>query len=146
MLAHKNDISIWKQKEDIDYGWMGKPKGMLQILWERGFIDPSIEDPEKHYTLDGKDGDGAVDESRSLKYLIRHCYDFDHEQTMMQYIGEKLGVIVDRTPKCHCEMAGEGIEYSWGLGKNRYRGLHIRERGERISSEQMCHCVLDENT
>jgi len=23
-------------------GWEGQPKGMLQILWERGFVDPNI--------------------------------------------------------------------------------------------------------
>ena len=22
--------------------WMGKPNGLLQILWERGFIDPNL--------------------------------------------------------------------------------------------------------
>jgi hypothetical protein len=34
----------------------GKPKGMLQILWERGFIDPSIEPIKaaEQYTNDGK--------------------------------------------------------------------------------------------
>jgi len=32
-----------------------------------------------------------------------------------------MGVIIDRTPKCHCELAGEGIEYSWGCAKNEYR-------------------------
>jgi hypothetical protein len=34
-----HEISSYKIRE----GWAGKPKGMLQILWERGFIDPSIE-------------------------------------------------------------------------------------------------------
>jgi hypothetical protein len=29
--------------EKIKDGWGGKPKGMIRILWERGFIDPSIE-------------------------------------------------------------------------------------------------------
>ena len=32
-----------------------------------------------------------------------------------------MGVIIDRTPKCHAELAGEGIEYTWGFGKNYYR-------------------------
>ncbi len=31
-----------------------------------------------------------------------------------QSIGQSLGVVIDRTPKCHCEVAGECIEFSWG--------------------------------
>jgi hypothetical protein len=43
---------------------------------------------------------------------------------MLQSIGQILGVVVDRTPKCHCKIAGEGIEYSWGLAKNHYQKNH----------------------
>jgi len=27
---------------------------------------------------------------------------------------------IDCTPKCHCDLAGEGIEYSWGCAENLY--------------------------
>jgi len=37
-------------------------------------------------------------------------------------------VIVDQTPKCHCELAGEGIEYTWGCSKNYYRGLRLNDK------------------
>ena len=47
---------------------------------------------------------------------------------MLQHIGNELGINVDRTPKCHPEMAGEGIEYSWGCGKNHYRALPIADK------------------
>ena len=33
----------------------------------------------------------------------------------------RLGVEVDRSTKCHPELAGEGIEYSWGRAKSVYR-------------------------
>jgi hypothetical protein len=55
-------------------------------------------------------------------------YDFAHEKTQLQHVGESLGITVDRTPKCHPEIAGEGIEYSWGCGKNRYRRLPWNEK------------------
>jgi len=43
---------------EIDKGWVGKPKGMLQILWEQGLID---ERKLASYTNDGrKDADGAL--------------------------------------------------------------------------------------
>jgi hypothetical protein len=32
--------------------------------------------------------------------------------TKLQTNGREMGMLVDRTPKCHCKLAGEGIEYS----------------------------------
>ena len=52
---------------------------------------------------------------------MANCVDFEEEETLLQSIGTKMGVIVDRTPKYHCELAGEGVEYSWGCAKNEYR-------------------------
>ena len=49
--------------------------------------------------------------------------DFVEEETLLQYHGRQLGVLIDRTPKCHPEMAGEGIEYNWGCAKGFYRRL-----------------------
>jgi hypothetical protein len=43
-------------------------------------------------------------------------------------MGREMGVLVDRTPKCHCEMAGEGIEYAWGCAKNFYRRVALRRK------------------
>jgi hypothetical protein len=54
--------------------------------------------------------------------------DFVEEETLLQYHGRQLGVIIDRTPKCHPEMAGEGIEYNWGCAKGFYHRLPITEK------------------
>ena len=51
--------------------------------------------------------------------------DFIEEETLLQYHGRLLGVKVVRTPKCHPEIAGEGIEYDWGCGKGFYRRLPL---------------------
>jgi hypothetical protein len=32
------NLQITVQEARICKGWMGKPKGMLQVLWEHGFI------------------------------------------------------------------------------------------------------------
>jgi hypothetical protein len=37
-------------------------------------------------------------------------------------------VLNDRTPKCHPELTGEGIEYSWGCAKNFYHRLPLGEK------------------
>jgi hypothetical protein len=31
-----------------------------------------------------------------------------------------MGVIINQTPKCHCELAGEGVEYSWACAINEF--------------------------
>jgi hypothetical protein len=49
--------------------------------------------------------------------LMSSCKDFVEEETMLQSIARDLGVHVDRMPKCHCELAGEGIEYAWAWAK-----------------------------
>jgi hypothetical protein len=51
------------------------------------------------------------------------CTDFEEEETLLQVMASKMGVLVDRSPKCHCEIAGEGIEYSWACTKNHYRQI-----------------------
>jgi len=39
-----------------------------------------------------------------------------------------MGIAIDRTPKCHCELAGEGIEYAWGCAKNYYQHQILLDR------------------
>jgi hypothetical protein len=42
------------------------------------------------------------------------------ELTLLQYYAQEMGVKVDRAPKWHPEIAGEGIEYIWALAKLYY--------------------------
>ncbi len=58
-----------------------------------------------------KDALGSTINKMSLKYLLGNCNNFINEESMLQCYGRLMGVTVDRAPKCHCEMAGEGIEY-----------------------------------
>jgi len=133
-LAVEHGIDLHKVERKLSRGWMNNQKGLLQMLWERGWIATEDEEgnqinPRKYYTMDGpKDKYGETIKERSLKYLASQLYDFANERTSLQALGETLGATVDRTPKCHPEMAGEGIEYSWGCGKNRYRHLPINQR------------------
>jgi hypothetical protein len=113
------DLPLSVQEPVIREGWLNKPKGAFQILFERGWIDPSNI---RQYTEKGqKDEMGNLDEDTSINLLIQKQPDFMSELTLLQYHGKKLGVQVDRTPKCHPELAGEGIEYVWSLAKLYYR-------------------------
>jgi len=109
----------------FEEGWVGKPKGMRQILWERGFIDAT---KISQYKNNAHDKFGISDPERNLSYMMQELYDFAHEKSLLQFHGEGLGVTIDRTPKCHPEMAGEGIEYSWGCAKNHYRALKTKDK------------------
>jgi hypothetical protein len=46
----------------------------------------------------------------------------------MQHHGKSLGVKVDRTPKCHPKMAGEGVEHAWAGAKGFCRCLPLSEK------------------
>ncbi len=93
--------------------WEGRPKGLLQVLWEGGWID---EAQHHKYTMDvATDGNGEVLEGAkdwSLKCLTASCLDFSKEMTALQHVGSQLGISVIMTPKLHSGFAGEGVEYS----------------------------------
>jgi hypothetical protein len=145
-LCKQNDVPYRVTTETILEGWSGKPKGMLQILWERGFIDPVIEPTraEAFYTNDGKkDAFGNLIPGTSLRVMMSSLIDFIQEETLLQYHGKTLGVTVDRSPKCHPEVAGEGIEYSWGCAKGKYRRLPLSEKRRKENFRNSVRQCLD---
>ena len=99
-------------------GWEGKGKGMLQILYERGWI---CEEHLHRYKKKVVDDAGLIVKEYSLGNLLEACTDFTNEKTQLEYVCDCLGVKVVITTKYHAEYAGEGIEYSWGAAKAIYR-------------------------
>ena len=74
------------------------------------------------------------------------CKDFVEEETMLQSIARDLGVRVDRTPKCHCKLAGEGIEYAWACSKNKYRSILLEnKRGKENFVSSIRSCISREH-
>ena len=70
-IANRLHIPLQFQKTKIIEGWELKPKGMLQVLWERGWIDPDLFEMNK-FTVNGKkDEKGELIEGTSLKKLIK---------------------------------------------------------------------------
>jgi hypothetical protein len=61
------------------------------------------------YTVDGKNdafGNNVTD--TCLRYWMDQLSDFQDEETLLQYHGRQIGgKEVDRTPKCHPEMASK---------------------------------------
>ena len=142
-LCEQHHIAITKTVEKIKEGWVGKTKGLLQVLWERGFIDNSNL---KQYSLTGKKDDlGTIDTSTSLRHIMGMCEDFLNEEGMLQHIANNLGVTVLLTPKCHAELAGEGVEYVWACAKGNYRSMSLKhKRGKDNFKASIRHCLSEE--
>lgn len=59
-IAAKNNVPTEVVENKTIKGWENEPKGLLQVLWERGWID---ETKLEWYTMNGPvDEDGNVDE------------------------------------------------------------------------------------
>lgn len=83
-----------------------QPKGLRQVLWERGLWDPETE---PKLTLN------------DARQRLRRCEDFANQQSALQQLFSKRGHILLMSPKAHPELAGKGIEYSWGKAKRDFR-------------------------
>ena len=69
--SHVPPISTTKQVSNVKMtGWWGKPKGVFQVLLERGYINPNPQ-MTKEYTLKGPlDDNGNVRADYSLNLVI----------------------------------------------------------------------------
>lgn len=70
---------------------------------------------------------------KALSQLRSSLSDFQNEVSEMEYIASELSdnevkFKIIFTPKYHCEMAGEGIEYSWGFFKKWFRKQPLSDR------------------
>jgi hypothetical protein len=74
---------------------------------------------------------GILDETTSTTLLLTKQPNCIGELTLLQYYATKLGLTANHTPKCHPELAGEGIEYLWALAKLFYRGGRIERKRNR---------------
>ena len=110
-----------------------------------------VDNPSRisEYTKKGKKDDGnvlAIDDSKeeySLDKLIQQQDDFKHEMSLLQYHASKLGVILDHSPKCHPEIAGEGIEYAWAFSKQEYRRSPITKKRKKQKCWELVKCCFD---
>ena len=146
----KLGIPLHTQVPVIREGWLNKPKGALQVLFERGWINPDVI---HLYTAEGKKSEQPNSNANtippdptgcnySINAIMKLQADFVNEVTLLQFHATKLGVCIDRTPKCHPELACEGIEYAWALAKLKYRKAPI---GEKRSKEKFRKLVLHYN-
>ena len=65
---------------------------------------------------------------------MSNCADFKNEKSAMEVLFEELSsknqcnIHLLTNPKYQCELAGEGIEYVWGLIKRHYRSIPFENK------------------
>jgi len=94
--------------------WEGKPKGLINICVEHGLCHlQKVLVHDLYYTKRGKkDAEtGDIDESTSFVSILSDCADFKKEFSILKKIAERFNSMIWFTPKYHCEIAGEGVEY-----------------------------------
>ena len=79
----------------------------------------------------------------SLNHLISNCVDFKEEKSDQEHICTEISsnhthISVTFTPKFHCELAVEGIEYSWDVTKTLYHGIPYHQK---CSFKKFAGCV-----
>jgi hypothetical protein len=120
-------------------GWEGRGKGMLQILWERGWINVN---KLSEYKMVLQDDAGFIVKDYSLSILMGSCTDFANEKSQLEYVCQSLGVEALITTKYHAEYAGEGIEYSWGASKAVYRRYPLAsKKGKANFDSLVAKCI-----
>lgn len=107
----------------------GVPKGIKQVLMERDLWVPGMR-------LNAPVIDGVKRNELSAKHVLSVCPDFANVKTLLQEFIEKRGrhFKVMKTPICHPELAGLGIEYAWGHAKRTYRRMPERLQSFKVAN------------
>lgn len=137
-LAKKKKLKIEVTQEEITQGWLNSPKGLLQVLYERHMIN---KDKLSWYTDQGRKthmGNNGIIQTKYKEYMLQPmmqaCSYFKNEESSMQMLFKKLSslhnnnIYILTSPKYHCEIAGLGIEYAWGLSKKKFRRIPLSEK------------------
>ena len=147
-LAGKIGIELTCDREVLEEGWLGKSNGLLQVLWEGRWID---ENRLSEYTFKGKkvnEENGILPEHQrfALYSLTSDCADFKEEKSAMKVLLGELSIkSVDNhqkielfmSPKYHCELAGEGVEYTLWMMKNYFWSLSLEKKNTKAKFENL---------
>lgn len=108
-------------------GYVGKPKGMKQVLWERGLWTDTCQCGCGKKLIGSSKRE--ADNCRAMDARLKKCHDFATERSEFDKLLRDRGHVPLFSPKYHPELAGSGIEYSWGKSKFAYRRTDVNARG-----------------
>ena len=74
---------------------------------------------------------------------MKNCLDFRVEKSAMEALllslsskSDSSSVQLLTSPKYHCELAGEGVEYLWEMSKQHYRSLPLNDKNTKEMFEK----------
>ena len=126
-------------------GYVGQAKGWQVVLYERGKL---LQDANGKNLMVSRDKYMPLaiarlelahqseepfippDPKFNGPQVLADCPDFANEKSALQKLVESRGHILLIGVKCHPEIAGCGVEYSWGKSKYHYRGHHTVNKGD----------------
>ena len=100
----------------VEEGYVGKAKGMQQVLWERGLW---VRGMVQRINVDKDKKCRGLD--MSMSHVLSMCTDFVEEWSAFKKLVHDRGHVLLTSPKGHPELAGVGIEYGWGGSKLVFR-------------------------
>ena len=119
-------------------GFLGQPKGGKQLLRERGLWHKGMSWTGKKDTYgvpETVDIDGVA-RSTCAKDVLAACWDYQNETSELEQMVTDLGHRAMFTPKGHCELAGEGIEYDWGVA-SRWKRKNGRDEDQHLQEDTL---------
>jgi hypothetical protein len=148
--APKRDITIERVNQSTGaieqhtiQGYVGKPKGKYHYLMERGLYLPTMHagnsGPEISRIVCDK---GVYNYSLDCNFVLSQCSDFLAEKGALATLIESRGHICVASPKCHPELAGNGIEYAWGIIKKKFRAINDEENKNLVKNIEESYNVL----
>ena len=72
-IARLHNVPIDMEINDVQEGWIGRPKGIQQILWETGLLVPRITYVAKIKNADDEDESAT---KREYSEVLADCHDF----------------------------------------------------------------------
>ena len=83
-------------------------------------------------------------QTMSMNYVLGE--DFRNETGALQSLVEARGHILVMSPKGHCELAGQGIEYDWGKMKQNFRRKNKLKNFHGLILDSMSRATLPLST
>lgn len=111
MLFLETDHPPFYRPNLLPAQYVGKQKGLKQVLYERGLYVPGMTE---------KGTNGNSDDQTSLTFVLSECLDFKLQKSALQEHIENRGHICDFLAKYHPELSP--IERSWAMSKKYFRG------------------------
>ena len=145
-LAKEWNMAIFEENlPKVKEGWEGKSKGILQVLYGRKVllthqIWSNTQWMEEWMLM-------AFTNPIQVSNIFLGLQGLQEQGIVVAIdMGRTMGMLVDQTPKIHCESASKGIKLGWGCAKNLYHQQPQREKWSKETFKMTVRkCLLRNN-